>query len=75
MFDTSIKQSDRTAVSAVADRLVAHSFHMMSKTLFEEDRPIFAILAALETEDSLGKIAVGDRECLIMQNQTQSLCV
>ena len=38
----------RTAVSAVADRMIAHSYHMMSKTLFEEDRPLFAILSAIE---------------------------
>ena len=42
-----------------------NAFVSRSIGLFEEDRPLFALLVALEIEDSNGKIAVGEREFLI----------
>ena len=55
----------RNAVSAVVEKVQYNAFVTRSRGLFEEDRPIFTLLVALEIEDSLGRIAIGEREFLI----------
>eukprot|EP00794_Sanderia_malayensis_P000407 gene407-1042_t len=65
VFDMAIKHSDRNAVSSVVEKVQFSTFISKARGLFEEDRPIFALLVALEIEDSLGKLSIGDREFLI----------
>ncbi len=52
-------------MSAVVEKVQLSSFIARAKGLFEEDRPIFALLVALEVEDSLKRVAIGEREFLI----------
>lgn len=65
VFDAAIKHSERTAVKAVVERLTQSSFYTTARALFERDRLLFALLCALEVEDSSGRVGPGDREFLI----------
>ena len=49
----------------MVEKVQYNAFVTRSRGLFEEDRPIFTLLVALEIEDSLGRIAIGEREFLI----------
>ena len=42
-----------------------NSFMSRARGLFEEDRPLFALLVALEIEDSNNRMDIGEREFLI----------
>ena len=55
----------RNAISAVVAKLQFNSFISRARGLFEEDRLLFALLVALEIEDSNSRIEVGEREFLI----------
>ena len=52
-------------MSAVVAKLQYNSFISRARGLFEEDRLLFALLVALEIEDSNNRIEVGEREFLI----------
>ncbi|XP_068697910.1 dynein axonemal heavy chain 8-like [Montipora foliosa] len=65
VFDAAIKHSERSAVKAVVERLTQSSFYTTARALFERDRLPFALLCALEVEDSNGRVGPGDREFLI----------
>ena len=52
-------------MSAVVEKLLQNAFFYFARGLFEEDRPIFTILVALEVEDSVEKLGIGDREFVI----------
>ncbi|XP_048577711.1 dynein axonemal heavy chain 8 isoform X3 [Nematostella vectensis] len=65
VFDAAITHSERTAVKAVVERLGQSAFYSTARSLFEQDRPLFAILTALEVEDSANHLSAGDREFII----------
>jgi len=64
-FDVAVSISDRTGVSSITEKLLDAIFVVLSKSKLEEDRNIFALYTALEIEDSLGRVSIGDREFLI----------
>lgn len=72
-FDVAIKHSDRSAVSRIADKVLSALFYISSKSKLEVDRPLFALLTALEVEDSHGRLSVGDREFLISSHYGSTL--
>ncbi|KAK3735811.1 hypothetical protein QZH41_019912, partial [Actinostola sp. cb2023] len=65
VVDAAITHSERTAVKAVVERLGHSAFYTTARSLFEQDRPLFALLTALEVEDSCNRLSAGDREFLI----------
>ncbi|XP_028415382.1 dynein heavy chain 8, axonemal-like isoform X2 [Dendronephthya gigantea] len=65
IFDTAIQHSERTAVKAVAERVGQSAFFFAAQGFMEKDRTLFALLSAIEVEDSFGRVSPGDREFLI----------
>ncbi|XP_035829673.1 dynein heavy chain 5, axonemal isoform X2 [Aplysia californica] len=68
LYQAAIAHSERSAVKAVIDRLTYSAFTTMARGLLERDRFIFALLLAIEVEDSQGNVGPGEREFVISPN-------
>nr|DBA26446.1 TPA: hypothetical protein GDO54_010703 [Pyxicephalus adspersus] len=71
LFDVSVAHSERYSLKGVVACLTGHIFSYISKSLLERDRMVYALLIALEVEQSLGRIRPGEREFII----SPDLCV
>ncbi|XP_077973667.1 uncharacterized protein LOC120348568 isoform X2 [Styela clava] len=65
LYDENIRQSERSSLKAVCNQMTYNIFSTISKSLLEKDRHIFSLMTALEVEDSLGNVNIGEREYLI----------
>ncbi|WAR07684.1 DYHG-like protein [Mya arenaria] len=54
-----------SAVKAVLEKVTTHAYYYTARALMEKDRFIYALALALEVEDSMGRIGIGEREFLI----------
>ena len=54
LYDVSIHQSERSSLKVVCSDMTHTMFSTVSRSLLEKDRLIFALLLALEIEDSNG---------------------
>ncbi|XP_055889445.1 dynein axonemal heavy chain 8-like isoform X4 [Biomphalaria glabrata] len=68
VYQTAIAHSERSSMKAVIDRLTYSSFLTAARGLLERDRVVFALLLAIEVEDSLGNVGPGEREFVISPN-------
>ncbi|OWF37572.1 Dynein heavy chain 5, axonemal [Mizuhopecten yessoensis] len=68
LYDTAISHSDRTVPKVVIEKVTSSAYTTTARGLLERDRSIFALLLAIEVEDSLKKIGRGEREFLISPN-------
>lgn len=55
LYDKNIEQSERSSLKVVCSQMTYNIYLTISQSLLEDDRQIFAILTALEVEDSLSK--------------------
>ena len=58
MYDTYIKQSDRSPMKIIVKEMTRSISSMVRDSLMEMDRPIFLMLLALEIEDLNGWFSV-----------------
>ncbi|XP_052807484.1 dynein axonemal heavy chain 5-like isoform X7 [Mya arenaria] len=65
IYDSAISHSERSAVKAVLEKVTTHAYYYTARALMEKDRFIYALALALEVEDSMGRIGIGEREFLI----------
>ncbi|KAK6987321.1 dynein heavy chain 5 axonemal, partial [Biomphalaria glabrata] len=68
VYQTAIAHSERSSMKAVIDRLTYSSFLTAARGLLERDKVVFALLLAIEVEDSLGNVGPGEREFVISPN-------
>ncbi|KAL5010133.1 hypothetical protein ScPMuIL_012438 [Solemya velum] len=68
MYDAAISHSERSAVKAVIEKVTYSAYSTTARALLERDRQIYALLLALEVEDSHGSVGAGEREFLISPN-------
>ncbi|CAL1527205.1 unnamed protein product [Lymnaea stagnalis] len=68
LYQSAIAHSERSAMKAVIDRLTFSAFTTMARGLLERDRVVFALLLAIEVEDSQGNLGPGEREYVISPN-------
>nr|CAB3238692.1 dynein heavy chain 8, axonemal-like [Phallusia mammillata] len=65
LYDKSIHQSERSALKVICSEMTFSIFFTLCQGLLERDRYLFALLMAIEIEDSLGNVNIGEREFLI----------
>lgn len=65
MLNFLVAITHRSAVKAVLEKVTSNAYYYTARGLCERDRFIFALLMALEVEDSQGRIGPGEREFLI----------
>ncbi|XP_053397319.1 dynein axonemal heavy chain 5-like isoform X6 [Mercenaria mercenaria] len=65
IYDAAISHSERSAIKAVLEKVTSSAYYYTARGLFERDRFIFALLLAIEVEDSLDRLGPGEREFLI----------
>ncbi|GFN75495.1 dynein beta chain, ciliary [Plakobranchus ocellatus] len=68
MFKAAVAHSERSSIKAVIDRLTYGAFSTTARGLLERDRFIYALLLAMEVEDSHGHVGPGEREFVISPN-------
>ncbi|BFZ10055.1 hypothetical protein BsWGS_13094 [Bradybaena similaris] len=65
IYKASIAHSERSSVKAVIDRLTYSAFLLAARGLLDKDRFLYALLLAIEVEDSQGNVGLGEREFII----------
>ncbi|XP_059166583.1 dynein axonemal heavy chain 8-like [Physella acuta] len=68
LYLAAIAHSERSAMKAVIDRLTYSAFSTTARGILERDRQVYALLLAIEVEDSLGNLNPGEREYVISPN-------
>ncbi|XP_052089132.1 uncharacterized protein LOC127725852 isoform X10 [Mytilus californianus] len=68
LFDYAITQSEPSQDQAMIDKITYTTHNFVARGLMERDRHLFSLLLAIEVEDSLGNVGVGEREFLISPN-------
>ncbi|XP_060567478.1 dynein axonemal heavy chain 5-like [Ruditapes philippinarum] len=65
IYDAAISHSERSAIKAVLEKVTSNAYYYTARGVFERDRFIYALLLAIEVEDSLDRLGPGEREFLI----------
>ncbi|CAK8694917.1 unnamed protein product [Clavelina lepadiformis] len=72
LYDENIHQSERSALKVVCSEMTYNIYFTICQSLFEQDRLLFALLLALEVEDSNANVRAGEREFLISPDYAQA---
>ncbi|KAK6187606.1 hypothetical protein SNE40_005595 [Patella caerulea] len=67
-YEAAISHSERSAVKAVIEKITNSAFFTTARGLLERDRQIYALLLAIEIEESHGHVGPGEREFVISPN-------
>ncbi|ESO89151.1 hypothetical protein LOTGIDRAFT_229063 [Lottia gigantea] len=68
LYEGAISHSERSAIKAVIEKITSSSFFSTARGLLEKDRQIYALLLAIEVEESHGHVGPGEREFIISPN-------
>ncbi|KAK3577475.1 hypothetical protein CHS0354_032326 [Potamilus streckersoni] len=68
LFEGAIAHSERIPPKQVLEKVTSTAYNYTARSLLERDRFIFALLLAIEVEDSNKNINCGEREFLISPN-------
>ncbi|XP_041355189.1 dynein gamma chain, flagellar outer arm-like isoform X3 [Gigantopelta aegis] len=68
LFLSAVSHSERSAVKAVIEKLTYSAYTTFARSLLERDRLIYALLLAIEVEESQNRVGPGEREFLISPN-------
>ncbi|XP_067674368.1 uncharacterized protein [Haliotis asinina] len=68
LYEAAISHSERSAVKAVIEKLTYSAYTTTARALLERDRQIFALLLAMEVEESHSQMGPGEREFVISPN-------